>query len=186
MSKEETLAGVITSIPDLLMKAATLKQQSDIREQELALRTQQQERLNQQSVLEAQNTAMQLEVYKKQHGMDAAGYGKPEASKFFEDLAYSPSNLKIQGGELVYQGTQAFPTRADAKANYKKIVTADGKSWTDTDSKIFDMGWQESVGIRNRMFIAELKTLKEQEEVDNMIIETDLHTEEVRIINIHE
>ena len=91
--------------------------------------------------------------------MDAAGSGKPEASKFFEDLAYSPSNLKIQGGELVYQGKQAFPTRADAKANYKKIVTADGKSWTDTDSKIFDMGWQESVGIRNRMFIAELKTL---------------------------
>ena len=33
---------------------------------------------------------------------------------------------------------------------------------------------------------AELKTLKEQEEVDNIIIETDLHTEEVRIINIHE
>ena len=33
---------------------------------------------------------------------------------------------------------------------------------------------------------AELKTLKEQEEVDNIIIETYLHTEEVRIINIHE
>ena len=33
---------------------------------------------------------------------------------------------------------------------------------------------------------AELKTLKEQEEVDNIIIETDLHTKEVRIINIHE
>ena len=33
---------------------------------------------------------------------------------------------------------------------------------------------------------AELKTLKEQEEVDKIIIETDLHTEEVRIINIHE
>ena len=33
---------------------------------------------------------------------------------------------------------------------------------------------------------AELKTLKAQEEVDNIIIETDLHTEEVRIINIHE
>ena len=33
---------------------------------------------------------------------------------------------------------------------------------------------------------AELETLKAQEEVDNIIIETDLHTEEVRIINIHE
>ena len=32
---------------------------------------------------------------------------------------------------------------------------------------------------------AELETLKAQEEVDNIIIETDLHTEEVRIINIH-
>ena len=32
---------------------------------------------------------------------------------------------------------------------------------------------------------AELKTLQEQEEVDNIIIETDLQTQEKRIINIH-
>ena len=32
---------------------------------------------------------------------------------------------------------------------------------------------------------AELKTLQEQEEIDNIIIETDLQTQEKRIINIH-
>ena len=32
---------------------------------------------------------------------------------------------------------------------------------------------------------AKLATLKEQEEVDNMIIETDLETKEQRIINVH-
>ena len=162
MSKEETLAGVITSIPDLLMKAHALRQQIDMQNRQFAIQSAQQGRLNQQANLQLEQSALEIEEFKKQRGMDAAGYGKPEASKFFEDLAYSPSNLIIQGGELVYQGKQAFPTRADAKANYKKIVTADGKSWTDTDSKIFDMGWQESVGIRNRMFIAELKTLNEQ------------------------
>jgi len=162
MSKEETLAGVITSIPDLLMKAHALRQQTDMQNRQLAIQSAQQGRLNQQANLQLEQSALEIEEFKKQRGMDAAGYGKPEASQFFEDLAYSPSNLIIQGGELVYQGKQAFPTRADAKANYKKIVTADGKSWTDTDSKIFDMGWQESVGIRNRMFTAELKTLNEQ------------------------
>jgi hypothetical protein len=169
MSKEETLAGVITSIPELLMKANALKQQTDLQNRQFAIQAAQQGRLNEQSALQAQQTqlsltqsALELEEFKKQRGMDAAGYGKPEASKFFENLAYSPSNLQIQGGELVYQGEKAFPTRADAKAKYKKIVTADGQAWTDTDSKIFDMGWQESVGIRNRMFIAELQTLNEQ------------------------
>ena len=32
---------------------------------------------------------------------------------------------------------------------------------------------------------AELETLKAQEELDNIIIETDLETKEQRIINIH-
>ena len=33
---------------------------------------------------------------------------------------------------------------------------------------------------------AKLETLKAQEEIDSIIIETDLQTKEVRIINIHE
>ena len=32
---------------------------------------------------------------------------------------------------------------------------------------------------------AKLETLKKQEEVDNIIVETDLETEEKRIINVH-
>ena len=162
MANEETLAGVITSIPDLLMKAATLKQQSDIREQELALRTQQQERLNQQSVLEAQNTAMQLEVYKKQHGFDAAGYGNLEVADYFEKLAYSPSSIKMVGGELSYSGEDTFPTIDEAMKEYTRIATKGGKKMTDSDKRMFHQQWNEVVGIRNRMFTSELQTLNEQ------------------------
>ena len=35
MANEETLADVITSIPDLLMKASALKQQSDMQDKNL-------------------------------------------------------------------------------------------------------------------------------------------------------
>ena len=40
-------------------------------------------------------------------------------------------------------------------------------------------------GIVTRKKMEFAETLKKQEEVDNIIIETDLETEEKRIINVH-
>jgi len=151
MANEETLADVITSIPDLLMKAATLKGQSDIKDTQM----QTQEMNNKQKALE-------MEVYRKERGMDAAGFGNLEATDYFEKLAYSPATLKLQNGELTYQGKDAFPTLQEAKKKYKDIVTKGGKQMTDSDSRMFHQQWNEIVGIRNRMLKSELQTWNQQ------------------------
>ena len=101
--EESALAGAITSIPELLMQATQLKKQSDAQDQALAMKN-----------MQMQQSALEMEEFKKTRGMDAAGYGNLEISEYFENLAYSPASINMVGGELSYSGEDAFPTIDEA------------------------------------------------------------------------
>jgi len=153
--EQSPLAGVITSIPELLMQATQLKTQSDIANQELQIKRSQQE-------LSQEQKATELSVYKKQLGMDAAGYGNIEVTDYFQNLMLSKGTINVDGGNLTWTGQDVFPTQDEAWSKYKSMVTKGNKTISESDYRVFNQYWGEVTGVRNRRMTAELQKLNMQ------------------------
>ena len=85
--EQNELAGALSSIPELLLKAQQLKLQGDATEQSMNMQNMQME----QRMLQAQRERTAL-------GEDAAGYNNMEITEYFKNLAYSPAAITIGDG----------------------------------------------------------------------------------------
>jgi hypothetical protein len=98
--EQSPVSAALASIPDLLMRATELRNQNQ-------LRTAQENRLQQQFQMQKdQNTINQsqqlfdLELKKKQLGMDAAGYDNLEITDYFNNLMLDEGVIESDGGYL--------------------------------------------------------------------------------------
>jgi hypothetical protein len=176
--KQSELGAVLSSIPELLMKAHSLGQTNQANEQAA-----------QMNAMKMQQSALELDEWKKTTGRDAASYGNLEIAKYFEDLAYGPGKINTSGGTLTWTGTDAFPTIHEAMAEFNRLATKGGKELTESDKRIFHGQWNEIVGIRNRQFQGAIKTLQRQkysqEDIEYMLSQNPILDQSISNIMGH-
>ena len=88
------------------------------------------------------------------------------------------------GNAAIEQWNKYDVERPDYKSYVSKLETR-----SQIDAELEEIARQEQAKIlaeEKAKRIAELETLKAQEEINNIIIEKDLQTKEVKIINIHD
>ena len=88
------------------------------------------------------------------------------------------------GNAAIEQWNKYDVERPDYKSYVSKLETR-----SQIDAELEEIARQEQAKIlaeEKAKRIAELETLKAQEEINNIIIEKDLQTKEVKIINVHE
>ena len=181
--KDSPVSAALASIPDLLMRATELRNQNQ-------LRTAQENRLQQQFQMQKdQNTLDQsqqlfdLELKKKQLGMDAAGYDNLEITNYFNNLMLDEGVIESDGGYLNWTGQTVMPTHAEAWQNYKQIATKTGKSITSGDYKLFNNMWLGLVETRDRRLQGEIKKLSAQgygtSDIESLLTENPIFSQNI-------
>ena len=87
---QSPISQAVSSIPDILLRAAQLGQSQSMKQQQFDLQQQQ---------IDARNTqqAFDMELKKKQLGMDAAGYDNTAIVDYFNKIMLQPGTIDVDG-----------------------------------------------------------------------------------------
>ena len=168
---QSPISQAVSSIPDILLRAAQLGQSQSMKQQQFDLQQQQ---------IDARNTqqALDMELKKKQLGMDAAGYDNTEIVDYFNKIMLQPGTIDVDGGNLTWTGNQLMPKQEEAWAEYKKLATKGGKTITSSDYAMFNDMWIQTVSTRDRRLQSEIKKVQrmgyDTDDIENMMAENIL------------
>ena len=115
--EQSPVSAALASIPDLLMRASELRNQNQLREAQENRLQQQFQMQKDQSTLNQSQQLFEMEMQKKQLGMDAAGYENLEITDYFNNLMLDEGVIESAGGYLNWTGQTVMPTHAEAWQN---------------------------------------------------------------------
>ena len=181
--KESPVSAALASIPDLLMRASELRNQNDLRQSQENRLQQQFQMQKDQSTLNQSQQLFEMEMQKKQMGMDAAGYDNLELVDYYNSLHLDEGVIEADGGYLNWTGTTVMPTKEEAWTQYKNIATKGGKSITSSDYQLFGSTWAELVNAKNERFKGQIGKLLEQgygvSDVEQLLAENPIFSQNI-------
>ena len=181
--EQSPVSAALASIPDLLMRASELRNQNQLREAQENRLQQQFQMQKDQSTLNQSQQLFEMEMQKKQLGMDAAGYENLEITDYFNNLMLDEGVIESAGGYLNWTGKTVMPTHAEAWQNYKQIATKTGKSITSGDYKLFNNMWLGLVETRDRRLQGEIKKLSAQgygtSDIESLLTENPIFSQNI-------
>ena len=160
--EQSPVSAALSSIPDLLMRAAELRNQNQLRTAQENRLQQQFQMQKDQSTLNQSQQLFEMEMKKKQLGMDAAGYDNLEITDYFNNLLLDEGVIESAGGYLNWTGNTIMPTHQEAWQKYKELATKTGKSITSGDYNLFNNNWIQLIQAKNDRFKGQIGKLIEQ------------------------
>ena len=181
--EQSPVSAALASIPDLLMRASELRNQNQLREAQENRLQQQFQMQKDRSTLNQSQQLFEMEMQKKQLGMDAAGYENLEITDYFNNLMLDEGVIESAGGYLNWTGQTVMPTHAEAWQDYKQIATKTGKSITSGDYKLFNNMWLGLVETRDRRLQGEIKKLSAQgygtSDIESLLTENPIFSQNI-------